>query len=776
MSADMGAGHDATGRALRAALLRLWPGVAVSWTDVLHEMGPGVGPLFRGIYELSVRRLPGVYDFFYRQLWRHRWFALAAKRVIGSWSGRRLAGVIERIGPDLIISTYPMGSSGLEWLRAHRGLPVPIGAWVSDFAPHPSWVHAGLDLNLVMHEVAVAPAVAAVPGAVVAVSAPPVPQRFRPGDRAAARRRLNLPLTGPVALVSCGSLGFGRAGGSVIELVTGVPEAVVVVVAGHNEVLRRELEARFACDQRVRVLGWTDDMAELMTAADVVVTNAGGATALEALASGRFVLMHEPIAGHGRANAELMARAGLARVCAEPGELASAFQRLGTDPAAVRECERAVLRHLDAHRLEDGLRRLADSPPPHPLPATDTLFVHVDSETTGQHVGTAVVFDVGPPPSRQQVAEFLAGVPGATGTLHRDPRDTWSLSAGVHDPGQLVDVVGGTGEVNLTAAMDEFFSEPLDPARQLSAARLITGLPGGRTALLVKLHHVLGDGVIALQALLSATDGAAGRAWSARPRPPVPGRRARRRPMRVLRGLWLLARAGRAPLTPFDSPSPTSGRHHALMRLPAGQLRSVGRALGLTPGELLPALFAESLRRVVRPVAGSRFRLMVPWSLRGTSTLRLAGNRTGAVPVDLPLDEMETATRAGLVADALRARVRAGVPQAAHAVVRALGALPSRVRATAIRGMYHGRWFNGLGTVLPGPRREVRWHGTRLAEVYPVLALAPGTGLAWGAMMWDDSVLLCLTTTTELAPLAERLAEGIRSAFAHLAEDTGGAP
>lgn len=776
VSADMGAGHDATGRALRAAASRLWPEVDVRWADMLELMGRGVGPLFRGVYETSVRSLPGLYEYFYGSVWRHRWFAHAAKRVIGAWTGRRLAGAIDRIGPDLIISTYPMASSGLEWLRRHRGLSVPTGAWISDFAPHPSWVHADVDLNLVMHEVAVPAAQAAVRGAAVAVSAPPVPEAFQPGDRDAARVRLALPPTGVVALVSCGSLGFGHSGESVAELLDGVPDATVVVVAGRNERLRRELDTRFANDARVRVLGWTDQMADLMTAADVVVTNAGGATSLEALACGRAVLMHRPIAGHGRANANLMAHAGLAEVCTEPGSLTAAFRRLCTDPAALAKTERAARGHVRAHRLEDGLNLLAGTAPEpaRRLRSGDALFLHVDSAAVPQYVGTALVFDPGPEElSARHVAGLVAGIPGATGVLRTGTRGTRWLPTDVQ-PRDLVEVVDAGGEPIHVATMDEFFAIPLDPARRLCAVRLVTGLPDGGCLMLVKLHHALSDGIAVLRALLADTDGATGKVWSNRPHVPVAADHGDGDPGQVLRGLWRLARAGRAPKSPLDGRIAHSGRHHELVLFPAARLRALSRALGLSSGELVPALFAEGLNHALRPEKDSLFRLMVPWSVRGTGTTNLAGNQTGAVPVDLPVGPMPAGTRARLVARALRAQTGAGVPEAAHAVVRALGVVPPWLRPLAARGVYDSRWFNGIGTVLPGPRREIRWHGALLTAAYPVLALAPGTGVAWGAMTWGHSVTMCLTTTAELSPLAARLADGIRTAFDRLSERAGG--
>lgn len=770
----MGEGHNATGRALHEVAERLWPGVEVHWVDVLDAMGHGTGPVFRKVYALGVERVPKLYQFFYASLWHYRWFARAAKRVIGAWSGRKLAPVLDSLRPDLVISTYPMGSTGLEWLRRHRGLTVPTGAWISDFAPHPSWVHTGVDVNLVMHRVALAPARRGVPGAPVEVSAPPVPSTFRPGDRGLARTTLGLPADGMVVLVSCGSLGFGRTDETVRELLAGDAGAYVIVVAGRNGRLRDELTDRFGGEPRVDVRGWVRDMAELMRAADVVVSNAGGATALEAIACGRALLLHNPIAGHGQANAALLAEAGLARVCAGSGELARAMSEYRRDPEALRALERAANRHATGHRLEDALRSLAAAVPTsgsRPLPPGDALFLHVDTPAVPQHVGTVLVFEPGPELTREQVASLLAGVPGVDGVLRRPGRLRGSRwVGGMRDPGELADEVTAD---DLAAEVDRFFSDPLDHRRAVGAARLVSGLPGGRRAVLVKVHHALGDGITLLQALLSRTDDAATLSWASRPAAPLRDTRIRADPRLLTRGLWRLARAGRAPVTPLDGQLHTPRRRHELLRLPGKQVRAAARSLGLNPTELLLALFAEALHDTPQPWQSGRFRLMVPWSLRGTENLRAAGNHTGAVSVDLPIGAMPLSGRADLLARALRERTAAGVPEAAHTVVRLLGTLPPRLHAVAARRVYRREWFNAIATVMPGPRRQVHWHGAELSAAYPVLALAPGTGLAWGALTWGRWITLSFTTTPALAPLVEGIAKHMDAALRDLAGDLG---
>ncbi|MGH7921768.1 MAG: MGDG synthase family glycosyltransferase [Candidatus Dormibacteraceae bacterium] len=361
VSADMGEGHNATGRALQEAAEGTWPGVQVRWLDTLRAMGPGVGPVLRSLYSTNVRHLPWLYQFLYDQIRRRRWFADSSKHVIGAWAGRRLAMPLAEWTPDAIVCTYPMGTAGLAWLRSHRGLRTPIGAWVSDFAPHPFWVFRDVDLTLVMHEVAVPIAEDLVPGARLAVSGPPVRASFHPAPRPPARRRLGLPEQAFVAVVSGGSLGFGDVASAARAVLDADPGAIAAVVCGHNEHVHRQLLREGDHGGHLRALGWVDDMPALLVAADLVLTNAGGATALEALASGRPILMYHPIAAHGRANAALMAAAGLTEVCESPIELTAAVRRLRAEPDRLAARERAAIAYARRGSVADGLRSLLEA-------------------------------------------------------------------------------------------------------------------------------------------------------------------------------------------------------------------------------------------------------------------------------------------------------------------------------------------------------------------------------------------------------------------------------
>src|SRR5215216_4725716 len=86
VSADMGAGPNATAAALEREIAERWPGSQITRVDTLGVMGAAVGPVSRRISVMNVEWTPWLYEFLYASLWRHRSFATASKRFTGSWA------------------------------------------------------------------------------------------------------------------------------------------------------------------------------------------------------------------------------------------------------------------------------------------------------------------------------------------------------------------------------------------------------------------------------------------------------------------------------------------------------------------------------------------------------------------------------------------------------------------------------------------------------------------------------------------------------------------
>jgi hypothetical protein len=157
-------------------------------------------------------------------------------------------------------------------------------------------------------------------------------------------------------LISSGSWGVGAVQ-ETFELVATRPGLVPVVACGRNDALRHHLEGvAKAKGYRAIVLGWTDDMAGLMAACDVLVENAGGLTSLEAMAAGLPLVSFHPIPGHGRNSAAEMSAAGVTCLAHDGDELVDLLVRLGR-PSPAREAQLAAAARLFS---EDAALAVAD--------------------------------------------------------------------------------------------------------------------------------------------------------------------------------------------------------------------------------------------------------------------------------------------------------------------------------------------------------------------------------------------------------------------------------
>jgi UDP-N-acetylglucosamine:LPS N-acetylglucosamine transferase len=318
VSASMGAGHDGAARELQGRLERRGDTVVV--VDLLDLFPIRFGRVLRASYRFQLRFAPWSYELAYRLLAtpvRVLWSPIVA--LTSTTIRGRLGAVLRRTQPDVVVSTYPLASMALGRMRAKRWLRVPVMTYLTDFAVHPLWIHPGVDRH-----VAVSPASSSMASERDArdtrTGAPLVRDDFRSGmpSRVAARARLQVDADAVAVLVVAGSWGIG----DVRETVAAIERCGAyqpIVVCGRDDALRARLTRASAT---ATVLGWTDDMPGCMAAADVLVENAGGLSAMEAFAAGLPVVTYRPIAGHGRDNAETMAASGVTLFARDEDELA----------------------------------------------------------------------------------------------------------------------------------------------------------------------------------------------------------------------------------------------------------------------------------------------------------------------------------------------------------------------------------------------------------------------------------------------------------------------
>jgi UDP-N-acetylglucosamine:LPS N-acetylglucosamine transferase len=315
ISGSVGAGHDGVARELATRLRTA--GAVVEVRDYLTAVPRPLAYLLGDGYVSTVERIPAAFEFLYEHLER-KGVLWGAEGLLLGRGVSAVARWVAEFRPDVVVGVYPPAVQTLGMLRGSGRLTVPTMSYLTDPAPHVSWLHPALDVHATV-TAATARQAAAHYGVVCAVAGPLVPARFavRPGPARLAALRAELGLRGgsPVALLGGGSLGLGDVAPTARTITES--GATAVVLCARNEQLRRSLDQV----PGVLALGWRTDVHELLHVADVLVQNAGGLSLTEAMVAGLPAVSYRPIPGHGRANAGVLDAAGLVPWARTPEQL-----------------------------------------------------------------------------------------------------------------------------------------------------------------------------------------------------------------------------------------------------------------------------------------------------------------------------------------------------------------------------------------------------------------------------------------------------------------------
>jgi hypothetical protein len=116
-----------------------------------------------------------------------------------------------------------------------------------------------------------------------------------------------------------------------------------VVITGHDADVRRRLQALPVPERhRVHVRGFTEQMDELMAAADLLVTKPGGLTVSEALARGVGMVLVHPVPGQEERNSDFLLENGAAIKVNHIPTLAHKVTGLLTDAPRLQQIKRSA--------------------------------------------------------------------------------------------------------------------------------------------------------------------------------------------------------------------------------------------------------------------------------------------------------------------------------------------------------------------------------------------------------------------------------------------------
>ena len=432
----------------------------------------------------------------------------------------------------------------------------------------------------------------------------------------------------------------------------------------------------------------------------------------------------------------------------------------------------------------------------------DAVFFLLEGRTTPYHMGALLELH-GPAPSFDEICRAIGPRLRLLPRFHsrlasKMGAPAWTededLDLGYHV--RCISLPSPGDDRQLKTAVARLMAQHLNRHRPLWEMWVIDMGRSTRSAVLLKAHHALIDGVTAahdlelllgggpLQAALDAVTPDA--ATSVRDRPGGLGATARRfaraasSPTRIVSAATdvtlsladatrlLLAPAPRCTLNRRIGPN----RGFEFAEAPLQDFKIIKASLGGTVNDVVMAAIAGALRRwfleMGEPVDGLELRALVPVSLRRDGDERTDGNVVTGVIGPLPVFEADPKRRLSIVRGAMHSETlrRQGIGNAillqlpTH-LPRPLGRIAADVQSIQ-------RYFNISVPNIRGPEDRLRLARRPISRIVPIPPLSANAGLIICALSYAGAMTFGLMADPEVCPRLDIIAEGIEKEVAEL--------
>jgi processive 1,2-diacylglycerol beta-glucosyltransferase len=355
-------GHRSASLAIEKAIKVQSPQTETSTINLFNYVHPRGEGLVNFFYMLMIQRFPFAWAYLYdNPYWVKK--TERFKEVIHRFNLPKLETLFNNFHPDVVVSTQAFPCGMVADFKRIKGVNFPLVAVLTDFVPHSYWIYDTVNYY-------VAPSEEVKQGLIEKGINPdsikpfgiPFDLKFNLNlNKCEVRKNLNLDENLFTILVMGGGQGLGPIK-EVIRILDNFKfNLQVIVVCGMNNRIYSWVKKRLRYYKKKFLLsGYAQNVEELMSAADILITKPGGITCAEALSKGLPMLIISPIPGQEANNTSYLITRGAAIAVKRPRDLIDIVGNLYNQPDRLKELSEASLRIAKPQAARDIAQLLLD--------------------------------------------------------------------------------------------------------------------------------------------------------------------------------------------------------------------------------------------------------------------------------------------------------------------------------------------------------------------------------------------------------------------------------
>ena len=330
--ASYGGGHLNAAKSINDYIISNYPNYDVELIDCMKYVNKTIEKLTTAAYREMAKKAPWAWGKIYSDSQKGPLAHLSSRS--NKIMAIKLLRLLREKQPDVIISTHPFGSQMCSYLKRKNKITAKIATIMTDFSPHDQWLvgHKFTDYFFVandkMKNYLISKGIAENK---VFVTGIPISNRFlKTYNKKEILDTYNLSEDKfTVLFFGGGEFGLGKTKTAEIfeSLVQeSLKEKIqIIAIAGKNPKMKasfEEIVSKYYINttttnttditNNVKILEFTNQVPELMSISNLVVTKPGGLTTSESLASHLPMLIINPIPGQEEENAEFLEDKGIA--------------------------------------------------------------------------------------------------------------------------------------------------------------------------------------------------------------------------------------------------------------------------------------------------------------------------------------------------------------------------------------------------------------------------------------------------------------------------------
>lgn len=313
LSISMGAGHLRAAEALKEYVEQSYPDSRSLVIDTFKYIHPMVHKIVVDGYLSIVRCIPSAYGALYRMSERMdniNKLSIALSKVFSY----KLIRLIKEFNPSIIVCTHPFPLQIVSCLKKENRINIPAIGILTDFVNHPFWFLDNIESYIVAHNQIKQDMVnCGIPENRIYTFGIPVSKIFLSKNP----RKILLEKYGLkdkfTVLIMGGSLGIGDIKKVFVAFLKSNRDIQIIVITGKNKKLKNQLQSYIKqFNKNVLLIGYSDEIYNLMDIADIIFTKPGGMTISEALVKGLPIFIMSPIPGQEERNSYFLISNGAA--------------------------------------------------------------------------------------------------------------------------------------------------------------------------------------------------------------------------------------------------------------------------------------------------------------------------------------------------------------------------------------------------------------------------------------------------------------------------------